>query len=104
MERVGLSNLIIGLRFELISAMESAAVDIERTSEMLSLAGERLDIINDGLRIAESRFKQGLLEITGLLDLELDRSDAEIALISAEFGLFRAKLGYKKAIAYSPEI
>lgn len=57
MERVRLNNLITGLRPELISAMESAAVDIERTCEMLSLARERLDLINDGLRIAESRYE-----------------------------------------------
>lgn len=104
MERVRLNNLITGLRLELISAMESAAVDIERTSEMLSLERERLDLINDGLRIAESRYDQGLLRITDLLDLELDRSEAEVALISAEFGLFQAKLDYKKAIDYYPEI
>lgn len=104
MERVRLNNLITGLRLELISAMESAAVDIERTCEMLSLARERLDLINDGLRIAESRYEQGLLGITDLLDLELDRSEAEAALISAEFGLFLAKLDYKKAINYYPEL
>ncbi len=104
MERVRLNDLLTGLRLKLISAMESAAVDIERTSEMLSLARERLDLINGGLRIAESRYEQGLLGITDLLDLELDRSEVEAALISAEFGLFLAKLDYKKAIDYYPEI
>ena len=104
MERNRINNMITDLRGDLISAMESAAVEIERASERLSLTRERLDLIDDGLAIAESRYDQGLLGISDLLDLELDRSEAEMALISAEFELFRAKLDYKKAIDYYPEI
>ena len=99
----GAAHLVENARTELTFAAESAEVEIERASQKLSLAGERLRLIDDGIQIAQARYDQGFLGISDLLDLDLDKSEAEIARVSADFELFLAKLDYKKALDYYPE-
>ena len=99
-----LNNLITDLQAELNSGLESATAGLESATQQLALAGERLRLADNGLKIAESRYLQGLLGISDLLDLELDRADAELAVTSAQYRLLMAKLDLKAAVEYYPEL
>jgi outer membrane protein TolC len=97
-------NMIADRRRELESGFELAVTGIETSSEELSLARERLRLADDGLAIAESRYQQGLLGISDLIDLELDKADAELSVAVARYNLLLARLDLKRAMDYYPEL
>jgi len=95
--------LLAGARSNLVFAAESAVIEIEKSSRDLALARERLELADRGIRIAQSRYNLGLLGISDLIDMDLDKSEAEIAVATADHELLMARLEYKKALDFYPE-
>jgi outer membrane protein TolC len=96
------------LRLDLISYIESeitsAQTEISTARTEISIAEKRLKLAERGLAIAEARYREGLLSISDLLDLELEKADAEIGLNLAVYKLARARLDLKSAAGYYPEL
>jgi outer membrane protein TolC len=96
------------LRLDLISYIESeitsAQTEISTARTEISIAEKRLKLAERGLAIAEARYREGLLSISDLLDLELEKADAEIGLNLAVYKLARTRLDLKSAAGYYPEL
>jgi outer membrane protein TolC len=91
------------LRLDLIS-ITSAQTEISTARTEISIAEKRLKLAERGLAIAEARYREGLLSISDLLDLELEKADAEIGLNLAVYKLARTRLDLKSAAGYYPEL
>ena len=100
----GVDNLKADMMSYIRSEMETAVAEMETATEEISLARKKLKLANEGLKIAEAQYQQGLLGISDLLDLELDRARAELALNYAAFNLAIARIDLKKAVGYYPEL
>lgn len=98
------NNLEEDMKSYIESEMETAVAEMETATEEISLARKKLRLASEGLRIAEAQYEQGLLGISDLLDLELDRARAELALNNAAFNLAMARIDLKKAVGYYPEL
>jgi outer membrane protein TolC len=96
------------LRSDLISYIESeiksSQTEISTTQTEINIAEKRVKLAERGLAIAEARYQEGLLSISDLLDLELEKADAEIGLNSAVYRLAGARLDLKSAAGYYPEL
>lgn len=96
------------LKEDLISKIEAdvekARLKISIALEEISIAEKRLKLAEKGLAIADARYQQGLLSISDLLDLELEKAEAEIGLNSATYKLIMARLDLKSAEGFYPEL
>jgi len=104
MESSRLESLIADIGTDLESRLEAARVSFETANRRLEIAQERQRLVESGMKIAESRYKQGLISISDLLDLELDRADAALSVLAARHGLLKAKLDIKASLEYYPEL
>lgn len=94
------SDLILFLKAEL----KRLQTEISTARTEIDIAEKRLELAERGLEIAEARYQEGLLSISDLLDLELEKADAEIGLNSAIYRLARARLDLKSVTGYYPEL
>jgi len=96
------------LRTDLITYIQSeiknAQTEIATARAEIAIAEKRLELAEKGLFIAEARYQEGLLSISDLLDLELEKADAEIGLNAAVYKLAVARLNLKSAADYYPEL
>lgn len=99
-----INNLKADMRLYIRSEMETAVAQMETATEEISLARIKLKLADEGLGIAEAQYQQGLLGISDLLDMELDRARAEQALNYAAHNLAIARIDLKKAVGYYPEL
>ncbi len=105
--RLGVSrinNLKADMKTYIRSEMETAVAEMETATEEMSLARKKLKLANEGLEISEAQYQQGLLGISDLLDLEIDRARAEQDLNYATYNLTIARIDLKKAVGYYPEL
>jgi outer membrane protein TolC len=63
-----------------------------------------LDLSNRGLEIAEAQYNQGLISVSDLIDLELEKSNAETIYNKALRRLIFSYLDLKIATSYFPEL
>lgn len=96
------------LRTDLITYIQSeikrAQTEIATARAEIGIAEKRLKLAEKGLSIAEARYQEGLLSISDLLDLELEKADAEIGLNAAVYKLAVARLNLKSAADFYPEL
>ncbi len=97
-------NLMDDLLTDIRMSIETSEIAIEAATEELTLSNQRLTLADKGLAIAEARYWEGLLGISDLLDLEVERSKAQIGLNSAYYRLASARLDLKGATGYYPEL
>lgn len=98
------SELMTDMVSQIKAEHKVAEVDLDVAARDLELARRSLHLAEKGLDIAEEQYEQGLLGIGDLLDLEIERGDAEKALNLAEFNLLLARLDFKKAVSSYPEL
>jgi outer membrane protein TolC len=95
------------LKSDLLTYIEaeirSSEDDIEKAQSEITVAGKRLALAEKGLAIAEARYNEGLLTISDLLDLELEKAEAEIGMNFSLYKLQIARLNLKTALGYYPE-
>lgn len=99
-----INNLKADMEICIRSEMETAVAEMETATEEMSLARKKLKLADEGLEIAEAQYRQGLLGISDLLDLEIDRARAEKDLNYATYNLAIARIDLKKAVGYYPEL
>jgi|GEM_PF-4343341 len=96
------------LRKELLSGIQadvkSSRTEIATVEAEIEIAEKRVELAEKGLAISEALYQEGLLSISDLLDLELEKAEAEIGLNSALFKLAAARLDLKTAAGYFPEL
>ncbi len=98
------NNLKADMKSYILSEVETAVAEMETATEEISFARKKLRLSNEGLRITEAQYQQGLLGISDLLDIEIDRSRAELDLNYAAYNLAIARIDLKKAVGYYPEL
>lgn len=99
-----INNLKADMKTYIRSEVETAVAEMETATEEMSLARKKLRLANEGLEISEAQYQQGLLGISDLLDLEIDRARAEQDLNYATYNLTIARIDLKKAVGYYPEL
>ena len=84
--------------------IKSSKNDIMMAEAEMAVARKRLTLAERGLAIADAQYREGLLTISDLLDLELEKAEAEIGMNISAFKLQIARLNLKSALGYYPEL
>jgi outer membrane protein TolC len=92
------------LRSQAASQIISANTALESAQQSLIITERMVDLADKGLKIAESQYDEGLLSISDLIDIEIDKSSAEASLIKSRYELILKKLDLKAASGYYPEL
>ncbi|MCD6162067.1 MAG: TolC family protein [candidate division Zixibacteria bacterium] len=96
--------MVEDLKTVIPNQINSLQLIVENSKSRIEVGAQALQVAQKSMAIARMRLEIGDITMIDLLEIENNLSQAELNLIKLNYGYVMAKLDYKKACGYYPEI